>query len=187
MSVLSISCPILGCGFETGEVPESVAVLNMHALIHAPARIHTDTERHNGPKLDRPRVQMGISTEEWNMFNRRWNVFKGGSKIDDAMAAPHLFQCASDDLGDALLKIDAHIISKPIDYILDAMKNLAVIPVAMGVVRAELLNMKQKRDEPVRTFCSHIHGKAQTFGSLTTSSCKCSATNNVNYTDNVIN
>ena len=38
------------------------------------------------------------------------------------------------------------------------MKSLAVIPIAIGVVRAELLNMKQKRDEPfseLRTMKSH--------------------------------
>ena len=54
----------------------------------------------------------------------------------------HLFQCADTTLGDALLKTDSDIVSKDVDQVLAAMEKLAVIPVAIGILRAELLNIK---------------------------------------------
>ena len=43
-----------------------------------------------------------------------------------------------------------------------AMQSLAVVPIATGVLRAELLQMRQFRDEPFRTFVAQIRGKAET-------------------------
>ncbi len=51
------------------------------------------------------------------------------------------------------------------------MKNLAVIPVATGIVRAELLEMKQLRDEAFRKFASRVRGKAETCEYYTSFTC----------------
>ena len=45
---------------------------------------------------------------------------------------------------------------------LAAMEKLAVIPIAIGILRAELLDMKQERDESFRKFASKVKGKAET-------------------------
>ena len=78
MANIDVACPILGCSFSTGVFPETIAValLNTHAFIHAPGQAGTSTTSAHpaGPKLDRPRV--GISMEEWNMFQRRCDVFQ---------------------------------------------------------------------------------------------------------------
>ena len=42
-------------------------------------------------------------------------------------SSPQLFQCASEELGNNLLKIDANITSKPTKNLLSEMKSLAVI------------------------------------------------------------
>ena len=145
-----------------------MALLNTHALHHTPSAAASQPA---GPKLDRPSVSMGITLEEWNIFHRRWNVFQSGSRIADDAAAPHIFQCADGVVGDALLKVDSDITTRPPDELLEMMKTLAVIPVATGVLRAELLNMKQKRDEPYRSFSSRVRGQAETCAFLTTSLC----------------
>ena len=44
-----------------------------------------------------------------------------------------------------------------------AMKSLAVIVVATGVIRAELVRMRQERDESFRTFAAPVRGKAETY------------------------
>ena len=44
------------------------------------------------------------SIEEWNVFLRRWNVFRAGSGIDATQAPYQLFQWAGPELGDSLLK-----------------------------------------------------------------------------------
>ena len=129
---------------------------------------------------------MGISLEKWNMFERRWNVFKSGLNINDSVAAPHLFQCSDGDLGDALLKVDANITTQPLNLFLATIKALDAIPMATGVLRAELLDMKQKRDKPYRSFSSRVCGKAETCAFLTVSRCVCGLSNSVDYTDQII-
>ena len=40
-------------------------------------------------------------------------------------------------------------------------RSLAVIPIATGVLRTELVQMKQQRDEPFRAFAANVQGKAE--------------------------
>ena len=105
-----------------------------------------------GPKLDRPKVNIGVTLEEWNIFTRRRDVFVSGSGLDPDASASQLFQCAGDELGDSLLKTDPSVVSKPTSVVMGAMKSLAVIVVATGVMRAELVRMQQERDESFRAF-----------------------------------
>ena len=96
------------------------------------------------------------------MFTRRWNIFREGSQIAENNASHHLFQCADAALGDSLLKTDPDITKKDINTLLSTMKKLAVIPIATGIIRSELLEMKQLRDEAFRKFASRVRGKAET-------------------------
>ena len=66
------------------------------------------------------------------------------------------------------------------------MKALDVMPTATGVLRAKLLDMKQKQDEPYRSFSSRVRGKAETCAFLTVSRCVCGVSNSVDYTDQII-
>ena len=52
------------------------------------------------------------------------------SGINEASATAQLFQCASQSLGDSLLKSDAEIVSQPLQELLSGMRRLVVIPVA---------------------------------------------------------
>lgn len=61
-----------------------------------------------------------MSIEEWNIFVRRWEVFKTGSGIDKASAPSQLFQCAGGDLGDRLLKTNPRITSEALSALLAA-------------------------------------------------------------------
>ncbi len=116
------------------------------------------------------------------MFVRRWNVFKSGSGIDNDSAPSQLFQCAGPTLGDNLLKTDAEAATKQLPDLLAAMRSLAVIPVATGVLRADLLHMHQERDEPFRAFAARVRGKAETCAFKA----RCTCGNDVNYTDHSI-
>ena len=113
---------------------------------------------------------------------RRWEVFKSGSGIDDASAPSQLFQCAGTELGDSLLKANPNAASGTLTQLLAAMRSLAIIPVAICVLRTELLQLRQERDEPFRTFTAKVRGKAETCSY--TASCTCGAS--VDYTDHVI-
>ena len=110
--MLSIKCPIPDCPYETPESSEAVtcALLAAHSTIHmaGPPRAAVVMK---GPKLDRPKVNIGVTLEEWNIFKRRWDVFVSGSGLDPDASSSQLFQCAGDELGDSLLKTDPSIVN----------------------------------------------------------------------------
>ena len=116
----SLKCPIPGCHYETPESSEKVAC----ALLAAHSPVHTTVPQtgnmSRGPKLDRPTVDVGINQEQWNIFVRRWDAFTAGSGLDPSSCLSQLFQCASQSLGDSLLKADPSIISKPINDLMIA-------------------------------------------------------------------
>ena len=77
-----------------------------------------------------------------------------------------------------LLKSDPTIISKPTSQLKAAMKSMAVIAVATGVLRAELVAMNQEKDKAFRAFAARVRGKAET---CSYSIC-CSCGNEVDFT-----
>ena len=181
-----VECSVPDCTFATEDVSETLAIalITNHDLAHrvpAPTAPPAPTTT-NGPKLERPKVNIGVTIEEWNVFTRRWEVFKSGSGINDASAPSQLFQCAGPELRDSLLKANANAASENLTELLAAMRSLAIIPVATCVLRTELLQLRQERDEPFRTFTAKVRGKAETCSYTT--SCTCGAP--VDYTDHVI-
>ena len=158
-----------------------LALLTNHGFAHAtgapppPASIR-------GPKLERPKVNVGISTEEWNVFTRRWEVFRTGAGFDDVSAPSQLFQCAGTELGDSILKANPNATSSTLPELLAEMRSLAFIPIATGVLRTELLQMRQQRDESFRAYAARVRGKAKTCGFTT----QCTCGNEVDYTDHSI-
>ena len=180
-----VKCTVPACEFQTDDVTEALAIalLANHGIAHQ----HTTHERVSvpatrGPNLERPRINTGVSTEEWNVFTRRWELFRSGSAIDDTSALAQLFQCAGDELSDSVLKADPQAASYTLPQLMDTMRSLAVIPVAKGVSRTELFQLCQEHDEPFRTFAARVRGKAETCAFTT----KCECTRTVNYTDHMI-
>ena len=122
----------------------ATALLTNHDLVHQGReheRVPETTRR--GPKLERLEVNIGVSAEEWNVFRRRWEVFRSGSAVDSASAAAQLFECASNELSDSLLKANPQIAESNLTDLLAEMRSLAVIPVATGVTRRELFQLCQ--------------------------------------------
>ena len=156
-----IDCAYPGCAFQSEDAPEAVAcaILQSHAFSHAAPGPNFNRAPSEGPKLTRPSIDVGMSLEAWNVFTRRWQMFRQGSGINKASATAQLFQCASQSLGDSLLKSDAEIVSKPLQELLSAMRRLAVIPVATGILRSNLIQMRQLRDEPFRAFAARVRAK----------------------------
>ena len=97
-----------------------------------------------------------------------------------------LFQCASQQLDDAILRLDNDISEKSEDELLATMKSLAVIPVATMVLRAELFAMKQNCDEVFRSFFTRVRGKADICSYSIQHRCQCGQSNEVNFTEIMI-
>ena len=94
-----------------------------------------------------------------------------------------------ENLGDALLKTDPNIVAKDETALLVAMKKIAVIPRAIGILRAELLDMKQERDESFRKFSSKVKGKAETCNYTVDVECSkadCTQVTTADFTDEIL-
>eukprot|EP00794_Sanderia_malayensis_P001787 gene1787-1990_t len=119
---------------------------------------------------DKPKI--GNMKMPSKMLKRgRPKVFRSASGIDDASAPFQLFQSAGPALGDRLLKANQHAASELVDSLLLAMHSLAVIPVATCVLRTELLQLHQERDETFCAFTDRVRGKAETCAYTT--ECEC--------------
>ena len=134
------------------------------------------------PKLERPTVTLGIIMEDWNIFTHRWRIFKDGCGIAETSTCGQLFQCASRELGYSLSKSDANIVTLLSADLLTAMQRLAVIPIATGVCRSELMQLHQMRGETFRSFDTRVCGKAVRCAF----SANCSCELKINYTDHII-
>ena len=185
--MVKVKCSVPNCDFVTEDGSEAlvIAILTNHGLAYQNIPAASTAQAPvapRGPKLERPRVDIVVTTEGWNVFVRRWNVFRSGSGIDEASAPSKLFQCAGTELGDSLLKANPNAASNTLPELLAAMRSLAVIPIATGVLRTELLQLKQERDEPFRAFTARARGKAETCEFM--AECECGK--GVSYTDHAI-
>ena len=180
-----VDCPLAGCNYRTADQEPSIvsALLQLHDREHQPTSSGNPAR---GPKLPRPSVCTGIDVESWNSFVRLWEAYRDGSGIDDRYAGIQLFQCASDELKNLLLKSDRTVATKPADDVIRAMRKLCVIPVSRGVVRAELMRMRQKNDESFRLFAARVRGKAETCDFVSVVRCTCGLNVNDDYTEEAI-
>ena len=121
---------------------------------------------------------------EW--VRQEMGGLKTGSGIGEATASMQLLQCASEPLGDLLLKADPNIQSKPIDEVKSTMRQFAVIPVAIGVRRTELMQLRQAPNELFRTFAARVKGKTETCMFTTTATCTCNETVQADYTTETV-
>ena len=83
------------------EAIAAAALLNIHATVHQPGASPQPTVR--GPKLERPKVNLNSTSEDWNAFVRRWETYKSGSNIHESIASGQLLECTSEQLGNITL------------------------------------------------------------------------------------
>ena len=171
-----VCCSVTGCTYRTADEEPSIVtvLLQLHLTEHS-----SSSSKISAPKLERPQVDTGVNQEAWNAFVLRWEAYKAGSHISDEDASIQLFQCAGQNLTNVLLRSNRRITAQHVDEVLSAMRTLAVIPVARGVTRAELLRMNQANDESFRLFAARVRGKAETCGFVTDEGA-------VDYTEEVI-
>ena len=161
-----IQCPIQDCTYATDDVDPAIAaaLLTIHnnAHISAPVTGAAAPTRQRAPKIERPKISRGSSEEVWNSFTTRWSLFKRGTYLSAGETVQHLFQCCDDDLGDSILKGNPNAVYGTEDELLAAIKQLAVVPVAISIRRADLLTCKQDHGENARAFAAKLKGKAAT-------------------------
>ena len=176
-----LNCPIADCGFATPDIDMNgaVAILNIHGSIHQNAPRGPVAPTVRAPKLERPKIKMNATSEEWNAFHRRWETYRTGSGITDDSAAAQLLECTTEELGNITLRAYPTFTTSTREEAVRILKSLAVVPVALGVIRAELSSMIQGADEQFRTFAARVQGKAETCEFKTSFSAPCNNCENV--------
>ena len=137
----------------------AIALFNAHVSTHSGGAVAATSK---AEKLQRPKVSQGMLEESWLSFTIQWKIYKEGTNLQAAKCPRQLLHCCDQDVLELVLQSDPNISSKTEDLVLQLIKSMAVIPVAMGVRRAEMLAMKQDSGEPIRGFAAKIQGKSAT-------------------------
>lgn len=183
-----IPCAAQGCNVVIEDASEAVALarFSSHLLNHsssADAGTQPATMQ-RAPKMDRPTVSLECSEEVWSSFKSRWQLFKKCTVMKPEDITRQLFLCCDEELGNNIFKVEPSSIDGDEESLLTTIKRLAVIPVAISVRRADLLQMKQAHGETIRSFYAKVKGKAMTCSYTTR--CACNPSSIVDFTTAII-
>ena len=156
----AIPCPITGCAYSTPEehpIELAIVLLQIHGKEH-------DNDTRSNPKLERvkrPSISLSGTTEEWNYFISRWTEYKAATKVQGGEATLQLLECCDEPLRRDLTRSNGGALNNKIETeVLEAIRKLAVREENIMVLRVELSNMKQDRDEPIHNFVVRLRGHA---------------------------
>ena len=85
-----------------------------------------------------------------------------------------------------MLANDPKLMANLEEYVAKMMESVAVIQVAIGVKKAELMSLHKDHVEPFRTFSTRVRSKAETCNFTTVSQCECGKKNVTSYMEEVI-
>ena len=132
----TVGCPYPGCDYQTddGEAAVIAAQLNIHAYTHRPAAQSTPAATsQKPPNMERPVILRETTAEDWEIFTRKWDLFKQATDIPNDQLTNHLWQCCEPTLATDLFRQIADITKVGEESVLQAIKSLAVINVASSV------------------------------------------------------
>ena len=184
-------CPYPECTYETDDAEDQLAatLLSIHS-----AGAHNHTQANGGSttqaatakveKVRRPTVSAAGSSEEWSYFETRWQDYVEATKITGKDMVIQLLECCDEPLRKDLTRnAGGTLTNKPIEEVMAAIKKLAVRVENSMVARVRLHNMRQDRDETIRSFGARLRGQA----GICKFTIKCAnCENDVNYTENIL-
>ena len=174
------TCPYPNCAYVTDSVDNAVVAiqLTVHGLTHsAIATAKAD-------KVNRPSIQTGGSSEDWQYFTRRWTGYKAATKITGTDVRVQLLECCDDHLRRDLHRRNPRIDTLDEAAVLQAIRSLAVREENTMVSRVNLHKMRQDRAEPIRTYAARLAGQAEICKFSV--QCSCVPPTDVNYTKDMI-
>ena len=185
--MVNLRCEAAGCSeVKTAEdMPTCIALMQLHQK-----NVHDQPEtRQKPPEIARPTLQQGISEEDWEAFTRRWALFCRETKLPTDRIPAQLMACCELQLEAALFRQDPSVASKCEADILDAMKQLAVMRVALSTRRATLLQTCQDHGEHVRQYVSRLRGLANVCQWTKSGPCRtegCTGSAQIDYTEDIV-
>jgi hypothetical protein len=182
-------CPFPACDYETEDVTDDLAavLISVHSKgAHSTAPTTTATPNWTAKieKVRRPTVSSAGSSEEWSYFLTRWQDYVEATKVEGKDKVIQLLECCDEQLRKDLTRnAGGSLTNKSTEEVMEAIKKLAVRDENTMVARVHLHNMRQDRDETIRSFSARLRGQAGVCKFLVA----CPECNTeVNYTENVL-
>lgn len=175
-----VACPIPGCDYVTEDLDATIVA----ALITAHSAVHSTSNAARVEKVKRPTVTAAGTSEEWAYFLSRWSDYADATKVTGKDKVVQLLECCDDPLRKDLTRAaGGSLTNKPVEDVLAAIRKLAVREENTMVARVSLHNMRQDRDETIRSFGARLRGQADICKFLI----KCPGCEvDVNYTDEIM-
>ena len=105
-------------------------------------------------KVKRPSITSAGTTEDWQYFKSRWSDYVKATKLDKII---QLLECCDEQLRKDLTRDAGGTLT---GMTRPSVRSLAVREENTMVARVTLHNMRQDRDEPVRTYGASLRGQA---------------------------
>ncbi|XP_066910175.1 uncharacterized protein [Clytia hemisphaerica] len=181
-----VQCPFPECDYATIDTEPDLAstLLKIHASgVHTPQQGLAVRETARVEKVKRPTITTGGSSEDWSYFTVRWQDYVTATKITGPELVIQLLECCDDELRKDLTRLSGGTLTtKTQAEVLAAIKSLAVREENTMVARVTLNEMKQDRDEPIRSFAARIKGQAGICKYILTCQCE----REINYSDHIL-
>ena len=160
-----IACPYPDCTYCTDDISEALAstMLTIHASgVHAPGAATTIHKANAKVEtVRRPTISSAGTSEDWSYFLSRWSDYATATKIAGVERTIQLLECCDEELRKDLTRSAGGSLShKTESEVLAAIQKLAVREENTMVARVTLNEMRQSRDEPIRSFGARIQGQA---------------------------
>ena len=187
-----ITCPAPDCD-ETFQGDLDPAVLLRLLDIHAQAaHAQPPTVAPQAPpttkaeKVRRPSVTAYGSNEDWNYFLARWTEYKDATRIQAHEVLHQLMECCEEALRKDITRSYGSLTGKTEAEALEKIRSLAVKPENVLVARVQLLNLRQDRDETVRSYCARLRGQAGICKFNKMKTCTCDVEVEIDYSEDII-
>ena len=185
----SLQCTAPQCAFKTmqGTVDQVLQHLSLHAQTAHPVQQAQGGGTARG-KVDRPTMKPACDQESWAFFLYDWENYKSAMNITGNAISAHLFGCLDEELKRDLQKAHQGVAAATMSEadLLQAIKRLAVKEESKLAHRIKMGRAIQQPGASIRTFHAHLKGLAAPCEYQISHTCGCGKTNNIDYSDNVI-
>ena len=157
----AIQCPIETCTYVTPDVDPVIvaALLTTHSTSHTTSGGSSAAARMD--KVKRLTISLAGTSEDWKYFICRWEDYATATRITERDKVVQLLECCDEQLKKDLARsAGTALTQKHEDDVLAAIKSLAVREENTMVARVTLNDMKQERDESIRSFGARIRWQA---------------------------
>ena len=158
-------CPYPECKNETEDVKDELAavLLTVHSNgthVQTSGQPATQATTAKVEKVRRPTISSAGSGEEWSYFLTRWKDYAEATKLEGKDMVIQLLECCKDQLRKDLTRnAGGSLTNKSMDEVMAAIQKLAVREENTMVARVQLHNMRQDRDETIRSFGARLRGQ----------------------------